>query len=679
MTSDSSQYVGVVKTYNAEKGWGHLECAEAKAVYGKDVFVLRSSVPGGVLREGDQVRFSVRMQDRGPCVQTLEVVHSRGGTPITAGIAQGILQGALQLGTSDAAELCSYGGLTIGYDISGQPQYQYAFTGAAGQPAVSSADGQTLYRGIVKSYSEEKGWGHIQCEQTKSLYCKDIFLLRSELKGQSANVGDEVTFSVNNGTKGAQATNVTVLHNPSDAASRISASGSAIPTGVPVLQYDIYGNASYVIHPAVGTPQLAVTNADGQQVFSGVIKNYNDDKGWGHISCEATRILYGKDIFVMRSECKGESLAIGDQVNFSLAEGIKGVQAAEVTIVARKGELRPELAVGSNAGATAAALAYQSSVAAIMAMTAPTADAMAAGLASSLPLPITTDAIGATILSPNYAAPCATAIASGALVDVVPAGTSPAATYGFPTVGVGLSAGSTSPAIADGAAFTALGSAALLASAMNPYSTWLTQAPACTSIGGLGTGTTILGAPGAMAMPALGALSPGAILGYGAFSGSPSMAAGGLISPDMLAGYAGLVSGYGGTLAPSLALLGDPAALGAVAWSPVAAASASLGLATPVTPETIGMSNLLGGVKGIAGERLVQSHELSRACADPSETLSTYGVAPGMVAAAVEATALTPDPRIHAGVDLGLPVTDGCVVTCNETPPVLVGPRATPY
>ena len=44
MAAGSGEYSGVVKSYNAQKGWGLIECADTFAQYGKDMFVWKTSI-----------------------------------------------------------------------------------------------------------------------------------------------------------------------------------------------------------------------------------------------------------------------------------------------------------------------------------------------------------------------------------------------------------------------------------------------------------------------------------------------------------------------------------------------------------------------------------------------------------------------------------------------------------
>ena len=63
----------------------------------------------------------------------------------------------------------------------------------------------------------------------------------------------------------------------------------------------------------------------------GTVKWFNADKGYGFISRED-----GDDLFVHYSEIQSEgfrSLNEGDQVEFEVTQGQKGLQASKVTIV----------------------------------------------------------------------------------------------------------------------------------------------------------------------------------------------------------------------------------------------------------------------------------------------------------------------------------------------------------
>merc|ERR1712032_289476 len=77
------EYFGQIKSWNHQKGWGFIECADTHALYGKDVFVMRSAVSGGETCTGAQVWFSVDTTQRGP--EALNVRQTFGSGKGTAG------------------------------------------------------------------------------------------------------------------------------------------------------------------------------------------------------------------------------------------------------------------------------------------------------------------------------------------------------------------------------------------------------------------------------------------------------------------------------------------------------------------------------------------------------------------------------------------------------------------
>ena len=63
--------------------------------------------------------------------------------------------------------------------------------------------------------------------------------------------------------------------------------------------------------------------------MTGTVKFFNDSKGFGFITNEET----GQDIFVHVSNLNGLELREGDKVEYSEAEGRKGMVATDITVL----------------------------------------------------------------------------------------------------------------------------------------------------------------------------------------------------------------------------------------------------------------------------------------------------------------------------------------------------------
>lgn len=143
-------YSGVVKSYNAVKGWGMIECAKTHGMYGKDMFFLKTSLAADNANPGDQVQFMVMMGQRGPEASNIK-----------------------RLGSS-----------------------AYTTYGPAGGESAGS------FVGTIKSYNAEKGWGFIACDEAMQLYGKDMFLHKKELGDYVPSVGEQVQFTATIGSNG---------------------------------------------------------------------------------------------------------------------------------------------------------------------------------------------------------------------------------------------------------------------------------------------------------------------------------------------------------------------------------------------------------------------------------------------------------------------------------------------
>lgn len=213
-----------------------------------------------------------------------------------------------------------------------------------------SADGEPIYFGKVKSYHPEAGWGHIECEPTQQIYGKDMFFHANSILTGVVSRGATARFTVIQGTKGPEASKVSILtlNDGSDGGgtqTQVSAVRQGLAEEVPgptdMIQQGFTEELPGPEHelPTTEAPQPEMAdqaktgvaaNGPGEHTFVGAVKNYTDMKGWGHIACDQTHKIYGKDVYFFRASLRGGVMS-GDIVQFTVREGFKGPEATSVT------------------------------------------------------------------------------------------------------------------------------------------------------------------------------------------------------------------------------------------------------------------------------------------------------------------------------------------------------------
>lgn len=278
-------YVGTIKSFNPTSGWGHITCAQTEAIYGKDIFFMKSQLQstGGVINKGVSVSFDVNQGIKGPEASN---INPTGGVVGVVGGGCSVVGGGMQQHPqAHPTPHFGYGGYCGGYGpVVGGPmappplnqnpyqQLPQQWQQAGGMQQMVPGGGGGVFYGTVKSFNDDKGWGHISCQQTQAIYGKDMFVLRSQLNGATASPGAAVQFMVGQGAKGPEAHNVRVMG----------------------------------------------PGATGSEVYMGTVKNWNQEKGWGFISCDETHALYGKDIFLHKKDVGAHNPTAGENVQFSV-------------------------------------------------------------------------------------------------------------------------------------------------------------------------------------------------------------------------------------------------------------------------------------------------------------------------------------------------------------------------
>eukprot|EP00929_Paragymnodinium_shiwhaense_P096453 TRINITY_DN5803_c0_g1_i1.p1 TRINITY_DN5803_c0_g1~~TRINITY_DN5803_c0_g1_i1.p1 ORF type:complete len:454 (-),score=85.69 TRINITY_DN5803_c0_g1_i1:112-1473(-) len=329
---ESERQVGTIKNFDESKGFGFIDCPAARQATGLDVFLMRSNLNGQAVNPGDRVTFTLVQTSKGPRADNVKVLApgeeppppaaaplaaATGEVPAVAGADAAGMMAGMSVGLGG---LTGFSGLGMGLDLQsmglagmgglgglglGGMQMGAFGLGSLGLTGLSAATGS--YVGTIKSFDDSRGFGFIDCEVTRRSTGKDVLLLRSQLNGAAVKMGDKVSFNVedNNG-KGLKATSVAI----------ISAEGLLI------TPQDIQDQRQAVLQ-ATGSSQQ----------FTGEIKQYDDNKGYGFIDCAETMQLYNKDIFLLRSSMKDNPGKVGDRISFTVSVGTKGPVAENVSVL----------------------------------------------------------------------------------------------------------------------------------------------------------------------------------------------------------------------------------------------------------------------------------------------------------------------------------------------------------
>eukprot|EP00427_Karlodinium_veneficum_P068302 CAMPEP_0169323448 /NCGR_PEP_ID=MMETSP1017-20121227/9955_1 /TAXON_ID=342587 /ORGANISM="Karlodinium micrum, Strain CCMP2283" /LENGTH=339 /DNA_ID=CAMNT_0009418051 /DNA_START=15 /DNA_END=1031 /DNA_ORIENTATION=- len=160
---DQTRYRGTVTTYDQVRGSGTIDSVSVRTVYNSDVFFLVGALRGRDPHVGMELEFCViNNPENGPQACNVSFPHPGSSPPsIPPGIAP-----------------------------------------APGDPAAGR------FLGVIKSFNSQKGWGHIESHEARAIFGRDIFLLRSTLRGADVGAGNQVEFTVNNAPKGPMARDV---------------------------------------------------------------------------------------------------------------------------------------------------------------------------------------------------------------------------------------------------------------------------------------------------------------------------------------------------------------------------------------------------------------------------------------------------------------------------------------
>lgn len=291
MGQEGQRYAGTIKSFAAEKGFGFIECPELFQVYGRDTWLHHAQLQH--FQPGEFVEFTMALNKEGN-PQALELALPS------------------QMGKKGKGK--GTGGKALFQSMQQQ-----------------SGEGQR-YSGTIKSFAEEKGFGYIDCPELYAVYGRDTWLHHAQLQDFQAGMAVDFTMALNK--EGLpQALDLTLPGQPGKGWGK-SSGGKAAAQGSPMAAWAAQAMLGKSAQPSKGKGQAGKTSdleagetppwlqVTDDTRYSGIVKSFNTDKGFGFIDCAALKEAYGRDTWVHHAQIG--SFQIGDSVAFSMALNQQG-------------------------------------------------------------------------------------------------------------------------------------------------------------------------------------------------------------------------------------------------------------------------------------------------------------------------------------------------------------------
>jgi len=253
-------FTGRVKSFNAQHGYGFVECEETFTEFGHDI-----QVPKGVstkLTAGEQVSFKIDMNDEGmpvvteiwPAGPAKAAKRKRVEVAAKAKKVQKVAKKPVpkEIDEEDG-EAAFDPEEELGEELGGAP-----------------ADGET-YEGEIISFDCGSGRGFISCEGVKATFDQDVYVHRKVLAQAKANVGDVVRFTIHVNSQGL---------------------------------------------PQASHP-LEIIKSNGPKLeYKGIIKSFSEKSGYGFLGCPEVFEMHGRDAYLPGSKAK--NTYVGQEVFFAI-------------------------------------------------------------------------------------------------------------------------------------------------------------------------------------------------------------------------------------------------------------------------------------------------------------------------------------------------------------------------
>jgi len=327
-----ARFNGIIKSFDVNKGYGFIACPEMKEAYSCDVWLNQKQC--GAFSNGCSVDFAVLINKDGkPQAFDLKDMQQDGGLaeawwdPAGKGKMKGAMQAEAWWDPASKGKMKGAMQAEAWWDpvAKGNSKGAMQMVGQAPaglkRPHTSGEAGQR-YAGTIKSFAAEKGFGFIDCPELFEAYGRDTWLHNAQL--QHFQVGEMVEFTMTlNKTGNPQALD---LAPPSQTGKKAKGKGT--------------GGKAVVQHQSV---------AEGQR-YSGTIKSFNTEKGFGFIECPDLFEAYGRDTWLHNAQL--QHFQVGEMVEFTMALGKDGnPQAQDLAPPSQMGQKAKGKGTGGKAAA----------------------------------------------------------------------------------------------------------------------------------------------------------------------------------------------------------------------------------------------------------------------------------------------------------------------------------------
>ncbi|CAD7947191.1 unnamed protein product [Amoebophrya sp. A120] len=350
----SRAYIGIVKSYNAGNGYGFIDCPDTYQEYHRDVFLHRMEFEAAKCEVGNEVRFEVQTSDRGQprAVNVSKVIpHGGGGGNVgrnfggnghvsnppvtyTTGGKGGNYRGGKNnnsYASNNHSVHSQYTTPSNSPNLQPQAHFPAHHSGYLHAPqnnariqppqnkrshAQTAIEGKLF--GQIRTFNQEKGFGFVQSDDAGRMYnSSDVFLHYTQ--ALNFRVGDFVYFDFVLSEQGKP--QARGLIKAEDMFPQNGHGGypttTVIPAAVGQARYQQHGGGSHFHQSQQGTNNSA-DKFNINKEYTGVVKSYNTDKGYGFVDCSDVKSHFQRDTFLNKQEVENHGLKVGDEVTFTV-------------------------------------------------------------------------------------------------------------------------------------------------------------------------------------------------------------------------------------------------------------------------------------------------------------------------------------------------------------------------